>query len=455
MSRHSLTFLVTFLLAVAGVAPLVYYERPLLGLGAGIAGLLVHWALSRGGDRDGEVADSSYFFGFLLTLVFLTVGLYRIGVQAGTAAGSIEVLGFLEDLAAGLALTIAGLLIRQVRTLEDARGVARGATRDETLAEAQDGAHRHATAEIQRQLADNLKAMIELWRARPEHQVLDLLEQSRSAARDAATRLDRDLAAAGGRMLDSVERLDQATATATQSLTRAAAGVGSSMTQLAERLEADMVVVVSGVQAAAADVLRAMEQQRSAADAALASAQSQHQHQLDLWRTSLEQARTSLEQAHRGLDEQYRRSMTGFAASGEAFAALAAQATAHVESLPDPAARLAGMWEGVRRLETDLTEAIAGAVMELGVLRDRAERLRTSLDQLGGSTDRAADMIGSGGERLAGTIDASAERLTDVIGTSGDRIAGALQRELAQMNEIIEEYVALLEKTPRSLKVRA
>jgi hypothetical protein len=125
--------------------------------------------------------------------------------------------------------------------------------------------------------------------------------------------------------------------------------------------------------------------------------------------------------------------MAGFAASGEAFAALASQTTAQVESLPDPAARLAGLWDGVRRLETNLTEAIAGAVMELGTLRDRAEALRVSLDQLGGSTDRAADMIGSG----------------------GDRLAGSLQRELTQMNGIIEEYVALLGKTPRSLRVRA
>jgi hypothetical protein len=124
--------------------------------------------------------------------------------------------------------------------------------------------------------------------------------------------------------------------------------------------------------------------------------------------------------------------MAGFAASGEAFAALASQTTAQVESLPDPAARLAGLWDGVRRLETNLTEAIAGAVMELGTLRDRAEALRVSLDQLGGSTDRAADMIGG-----------------------GDRLAGSLQRELTQMNGIIEEYVALLGKTPRSLRVRA
>jgi chromosome segregation ATPase len=286
---------------------------------------------------------------------------------------------------------------------------------------------------VQRQLADNIKAMIELWRARPEHQVLDALEQSRSAARDAATRLDRDLAAASGRMLESVERLDQATRNTMNALTRSAESAGRSMTDLAERLEVDIGTAVRSVQSATSQVLQTIEEQRTAANQALTSAQAHHQQQLELWRSNLEQARTALEQAHRGLDEQYRRSMAGFAASGEAFAELASKTTAHIESLPDPAARLAGLWDGVRRLETDLTSAIAGAVMELGTLRERAEQLRTSLDQLGGSTDRAADMIGSG----------------------GDRLAGSLQRELAQMNSIIDEYVTLLEKTPRSLKVRA
>jgi hypothetical protein len=43
--------------------------------------------------RDGEVADSSYFFGFLLTLVVLTVGVYRIGVplSGGGVAGGTEI----------------------------------------------------------------------------------------------------------------------------------------------------------------------------------------------------------------------------------------------------------------------------------------------------------------------------------------------------------------------------
>jgi hypothetical protein len=268
-----------------------------------------------------------------------------------------------------------------------------------------------STSDVQRQLADNLKAMIELWRARPEHQVLDVLEQSRSAARDAAQQLDRSLAAAGTRMLEAVERLDEATVTATQSMTRAASGMSSTMSEMSQRLEVEVQHVLDAVQKAA----------------------TQHEQQLELWRTSLEHARTSLDHAHTGLDEQYRRSMGGFAASSEAFTELAERTADQVRSLPDPAERLAGLWDGVRQLETDLIEAIGGSVMELGALRERVEQLSSSLEQLGSSSDRTAELIGSGGGKLA----------------------GSLQRELAQMNGIIEEYVALLENTPRTLKVRA
>lgn len=392
MNRQSLTFIIAFLLTAGGVAPLVYLGRPVLALAAGIAGLGLHWALSRGGDRDGEVADSSYFFGFLLTLVFLVVGLYRIGVQSGT--GTVDILSFLEDLAAGLALTVAGLLIRQVRTLADGPAL-----------------RSSGTPELISRLTANLETMTELWRARPEHQVVDLLEQSRSAAREAAEHVDRSLATAGKRMLESVERLDQATMAASQSMTRAASGVSQSITDVAQRLEVEIQHVMAAVQ----------------------QARSRHEEQLELWQTSLEQARTSLDQAHRGLDEQYRRSMAGYAASGEAFAQLANRTTEYVEALPNPAERLAGLWDGIRQLETDLTESIAGSIMELGSLRERSEELRHALEQLGGTADHTARQIG----------------------TSGDEMAASLRRELEQMSGVIEEYVRMLEKTPPALKVRA
>src|SRR5690606_9690640 len=216
--------------------------------------------------------------------------------------------------------------------------------------------------------------------------------------------LDRNIAAAGTRMLESVERLDQATIAATQSMMRAASGVSSSMSEMSQRLEVDIHNVVAGVQKSAADVLAIIEQQRAAAAEALTQAQSHHREQLELWRATLDQARASLGAAQRSLDDEYRRGMEGFAASGTAFAQLAEQTTGYVQALPNPAERLAGLWDGIRQLESDLTEAIAGSVMELGTLQERSEQLRQSLEQLGGTTARPAPMLGSGSERLGGTL---------------------------------------------------
>jgi hypothetical protein len=445
MRRQSMVFGITFLVTALVVAPLVFFDRTLSALIAGVAGVLVHSALSRSAREDGEVADASYFFGFLLTLVFLTVGLYKLGVIAGSASAGVAadttrlVLGFLKDLAAGLMLSVVGLVVRQVRTL-DAAG---GPSRETSLLAAQ------------LELTRNLEALIEMWRERPEQQVLEQLHESRTIARDAAQSLEQSVAAAGERMLVSVARLEDATASATQTLTRAAAGMGESLSLTTQRIDAEMntLLVTLGdtltqttkrIEAEVARVLEAVERQRTETAAALAAAQAAaatsreaadthlHEH-LEQWRATLDQTRTALGDAHRSLDEEYRRGLEGFASSGRAFAELTAQTVQHVESLPNPAERLAGLWDGVRGLESDLTEAIAGSVLELGALRERAEQLAASLAQLGGSADHAATAIGAGGDRLAET----------------------LHRELRQMNGVIDEYVSLLETTTQSLTVRA
>jgi hypothetical protein len=447
MKRQSPIFLTAFTLTAVVVAPLVYLGRPLWGLAAGAAGVLVHWLFSRNGADDGEVADSSYF-GFLLTLVFLAVGLYKLGAPppptaVGTAApdNTRVVLGFLEDLAAGLALTIVGLLVRQARTL-GAAGAAAPARETSLLA-------------AQIELTRNLEALIEMWRQRPEQQVLQELHESRSIARGAAEQLERSVAAAGERMLHAVGRLEEATATAAQTMTRAASGIGDSLSQTSQRLDAEVSQLTHGlgeslaratqrIEAGVTEVLSVIERQRVESADALAAAQAAatemrasadaHLHeQLELWRATLERTQTALDEAHRNLDGEYRRGLEGFAASGAAFAQLTAQTVERVAALPDPAERLGGLWDGVRQLESSLTAAISGSVQELATLRERSEQLSESLARLGGSAGAAADSLGAGGDRLAET----------------------LHRELRQMNGVIDEYVSLLESTTSSLPVRA
>ena len=64
----SKVFLFTFAPTAAGVAALVLNGRPEAALIAGVAGLVLHWLLTAKPQHDGEMADASYFFGFLLTL---------------------------------------------------------------------------------------------------------------------------------------------------------------------------------------------------------------------------------------------------------------------------------------------------------------------------------------------------------------------------------------------------
>src|SRR5512133_292718 len=133
VTRHALRFVATFLPTAAAVGALVLTGRPEAALAAGVAGLVLHWLLTSKPQHDGELADASYFFGFLLTLIFLAAGLVALGSAAAT--GPAVVIGFLKDLGAGLVLTVVGLLMRQVRTLA---AVERGApTPNDSLTEAQ------------------------------------------------------------------------------------------------------------------------------------------------------------------------------------------------------------------------------------------------------------------------------------------------------------------------------
>src|SRR6185369_8888121 len=152
MKKHGLVFIAAFAPAAAGVGALVYMQRPMQAVAAGTAGVLLHWALSARNGDDGELADASYFFGFLLTLVFLAVGLYTLGASAQQRDSANVIVGFLRDLAAGLLLTIVGLVVRQVRTLS----ASRTAVTDASLTEAQ------------RELAAAMRVLVQAMQRRPE-----------------------------------------------------------------------------------------------------------------------------------------------------------------------------------------------------------------------------------------------------------------------------------------------
>jgi hypothetical protein len=426
MKRQGAVFIAVLLPVAVGIGALVWRDQPLLAVGVGTLGVLVHWVASRDADRDGELADSSYFFGFVLTLVFLAVGLQVLGSSPVPAPGlpdaqqsqrgSAIVLGFLQDLAAGLSLTIVGLVVRQVRTLSAAR-----------LA-LPDPAAQWQVA-MQKELGQSIGALIDALRNRPEAIAARELSDARSHARDAVDTLDRSIASAADTLSASVGRLNEAVDMATTNILRAGSALGTSLAESAQRMEAEVAQVLAAIEGQRRESAEGLREAQAASAAIRADASSQIQLHLQQWKATLEQARSSLAEAHQALDTEYRRGLAGFAASGTAFADLADRAARDVQALPNPAERLGGLWDGVRALETDLTESLGGVLRELGALRERSEQATRSLQALSGTTEGATAAIGAGGKRLG----------------------EALQRELQQMNGIIEEYTSLLERTTGAL----
>ena len=381
MRKHSWLFLLTFIPAAAGVGILAMRQRPDLALAAGVGGLVLHWLVSRNPEQDAEIADSSYFFGFLLTLVFLAAGLARLGDSAG---GPTVVFGFLRDLGAGLALTVFGLLIRQVRTLSNAERPS--PTPNDSLTEAQ------------RDLAQAMRVLIRALDARPQEVAARELEDARANARVATEGLERNVVLAAERIESSLRRLEETTTTVTAGLMRASSGLGDALTTNVERIQIEVV-----------SALNALETQRKQIE------------------QSVRDARATSEETQRQLGEQMRAhtdALTSLSASSTAFLELADRVKNEVVSLPNPAERLVGLWDGVKALESNLNASISGANEQLATLAKRSAELSNALVRLEKSSGVAANAVEQGGAEL------------------GD----SLRRELAQMNTVLDEYTRLFER---------
>ena len=382
MRKHSWVFLLVFLPAAGAVAALVLAQRTAGALAAGIAGLVVYWALSNSPTNDGELADASYFFGFLLTLVFLASGLVSLG--GATLRGPAGVLGFLRELGAGLTLTIVGLMMRQLRTLA-ATGRGEVASSD-------------SLTDAQRELAQAMRVLIRALESRPQEIAAGELQDTRAKAREATEGLERNVVQAAERIDASMRQLEQSTTTVTSSLLRAGSGLSDALTRNVERIQLEV-----------AGTLAAFETQRRQIDA------------------SITESRTTAEETQRRLAEQmagHAEALSHVSAAGTAFVELAERVKHEVQTLPNPGERLIGLWDEVRSLESTLAESIAGATAQLTALGARSEELSKALARLERSTANAAGTIESGGAELGESI----------------------RRELAQMNQALDEYTRLFER---------
>jgi hypothetical protein len=407
MKRHGMVFLGLFVPTATVVATLVLEHTWTWALGAGVVGLLVYWFASVKRDANGELADASYFFGFLLTLTFLAAGLFRLSSATQPASENL-VLSFLEELGAGLVLTIIGLLIRQVRTLS----AASHATADAT----------NSLTDAQQQLADAMRTLVKALANRPEEIAARELHDTRTRARGAAEQLERNVVQAADRIEASMTKLEEATTQVTSSLLRASSGLGDSFTQSTGRIQAEVSEVLALLDAQRRKIDASLRQAQTTSEATQREIEQRMREQLAEWRATLDECRSFLAATHSAVNEQFSQSVTTLHAAGAAFANLSERVARDVAAMPDPSQRLAGLWERVRSLESTLATSIGATSERLEALGGQVDAMTAGLTRLQHSTGAAAETIERGGEELG----------------------GILRRELAQMNEILEQYTALL-----------
>lgn len=406
MTSQRTAFVVPFVATSAAVGWLVAAHRPLIAVAVGSIGIVLHWAWSaRGSAEEGELPDASYFFGFLLTLVFLAGGLYWLGV-GGSAPGAVDrtldVRHFLRDLAAGLVLTIVGLLVRQIRVL----GLA---------AEPEGGAGR---ARADAELVESMRDLATALRARGADQ-----SRETDGSDHAAEALDAALLATAKRIESAMTRLEAAAQQTCDAVLRAGNNLSEGVTQTTGRMqnEADELLLSLRRQHDAAD--QALRQSIETASAVRREAESQLEAQMTEWRGTLARTQALLARAHEQLEGEYTRGLEQFAGAGRAFAELSGKVTAQIESLPDPADRLSTLWQNVQALERGLVESIS--------------RVTGTLVELEARSADAAD-----GVAVIGSASRSAaERLASETGMAAD----TLRRELRQIDQLLEDFVNLLE----------
>ena len=418
MSKQGRVFLLLFAPAAVAVALLVTRGLPTGAVAAGTLAIVVHWWASSRPGGDAEIADSSYFFGFLLTLVFLASGLMMLRPPAD--GGRIDVTRFLGDLAAGLVLTIVGLVARQIRTLSAPLSPTPGEAGDSGLTAAQ------------RELAEAMRVLVAALKLRPEEVAVREFDDARVRARTAADELEQHITQASSRMSASVASLEESVTSATTTLTRSGSALGSALEQASERLQIHV-----------ADVLRVIDVQRVALEQSLRTTQTiaeetqrevgdQMRAQIAEWRASLAQAHASFANTHAAIEAEYRRGVEAMSTAGTMFAELGERVARDIEALPNPADRLTTLWESVRQLEAKLAASVEDASGQLAALSGRAREASTMLDEVG---------------RSAGTAALSVER-------GGAELGAALRDELQQMIRILDEYTSLLEQSAGLARTR-
>jgi len=390
--KQSRVFFALFVIAGAGVFQLARMQEPAYAAGAGIAGILLHWRLSSGNDSDAEHADASYFLGFLLTLVLLAAGLWSLA-SAGTPTANTQPTGlvlyqFLYDLGAGLTITIAGLAIRQVRTLS--------ATRESAAVVVAAPAPPPSLEPLL------LRELINAVNRLPESITARETSDPAVRAQRSTEHLEHALAESAPRIIATMRQLEDSVTTTAVTLTRSASTLGDALTQTTERIDTQV-----------GEVLQLLAKERAAMLA-----------QFEEWHRALEAAHHLMVDGHQTLDSEYRRGLLAVSAAGRSFTQLSNQVAADLKRLPNPSERLEHLWTNVDALDEKLRNSIGSAGERLTALGAQAQAAGASVERLAASLKTASTQIERGGGEMS----------------------ASLERELKDVSKVLDDFVALLDE---------
>lgn len=397
MTKQSRLFLGMFALTGGAVFAFARAQQPAYAAIAGIAGLLLHWRLSAGNDSDVELPDASYFLGFLLTLVLLAAGLWSLagaGVATAARASGAVLYEFLYDLGAGLTITIAGLAIRQVRTLSAARDIA--------VPPMSPIASTSPLEPVLRELIDAVNRLPENIHNR------EAVDPGVRAVRS-TEHLEHALAESAPRIIASMTRLEDSVMSTAATLARTGSALGDALAQSSERVNAQI-----------SDVLEALVKERAAMLA-----------QFEEWRKSLAAANGLLADGHATLDTEYRRGLLAVSAAGRSFSQLSNQVAADIQRLPNPTERLDNLWTGVEKLDQRLRTSLGDASARLDALGAQAQATGASVERLAQSLRDASAKIERGGGDMMATLD----------------------RELRDLSKVLDDFTELLEQRVHAIGI--
>ena len=408
------------------------HQNALIG---GLAAIVVYLVMSwRDGD-DEEVADASYFLGFLLTLVLLAGGLWKlspqlIGPEAAARGTTVDILPFVKDMAVGFILTIAGLSARQLRVLYFGPA----------------GPDQHGRSSVDEQLRNDVMALLaaqrelvastgQLTRQLDGAQISQTIRQADDAllvTKEALAQLKRTVTNVSTALETSIGRFRDVVDEGSSELTRSAGAMSSTLMAQTEVIGAQVTGILTQVGEHRVRIEQALADSIATATATQRELGADLQRQRAEWQRELEVALQALATMHETLAEQFSKGIRQVGQSSDSFAALSTEVLQTIERMPDPATRLESLWSGIQRLDTLIADNAQRASNELAILGDRAKAAQTGVDELSEGTRAAAANVRSGGAEAA----------------------AALRQELRQVDEVLTDFHRVLEGRIKALAVR-